>query len=335
MKTIYPIIIFPYSNPNKEHLKKLFGEIDSRMESENNIGDSKGKYKYAPPIIIINHHTLARVRNIVDKNLSDFDFLVSKEYIPKEYAEENVLPVWSVDTCQMWLYGFGEALKRCKNNAQDDFNNIEDVFWLIPGDFYYDDSPKDFFDNLFKIPKKVAGDKADIVLGEIRVPTASSIQSTTPPKPNSKQLIDTYGTYGLLYNWFADEAITINNCTLKPRTEFFAINYKYLNYVIHKRWFAYEQTIIILLRGLLENIKVGGNIHIDKQDLGVIEDDDISRVDLPSAMQQVERTERVLKTFWQETNATKKDWTEKYQQLDVRSEKIRATALIVLENALN
>ena len=52
-------------------------------------------------------------------------------------------------------------------------------------------------------------------------------------------------------------------------------------------------------------------------------------------MQQVERTERVLKTLWRERNDARKGWIEQYQVLESQSEQIRRTALIILKNLLS
>ena len=77
------------------------------------------------------------------------------------------------------------------------------------------------------------------------------------PLNSAKQLIDTYGTYGLLYNWFPAEAQGIRNITDKPRTEFFAIDYPTLERaLIDSRWYAYEQTVMILLQNMSGKIPV-------------------------------------------------------------------------------
>jgi hypothetical protein len=46
---------------------------------------------------------------------------------------------------------------------------------------------------------------------------------------------------------------------------------------------------------------------IKKLELGSIEDDDQGRNRLEDAMQQVERTERVLKLFWRERHIESRD----------------------------
>jgi hypothetical protein len=51
-------------------------------------------------------------------------------------------------------------------------------------------------------------------------------------------------------------------------------------------------------------------------------------------MQQVERTERVLKSAWRERNHSKSGWIEQYRQLELQSGQIRRSALTILHNLL-
>jgi hypothetical protein len=51
-------------------------------------------------------------------------------------------------------------------------------------------------------------------------------------------------------------------------------------------------------------------------------------------MQQVERTERVLKAVWREHHQADPDWIEQYRRLETRSEQVRRTALTILQNLL-
>jgi hypothetical protein len=51
-------------------------------------------------------------------------------------------------------------------------------------------------------------------------------------------------------------------------------------------------------------------------------------------MQQVERTERVLKTLWRERNELRSGWAEQYRVLEGQSEQVRRTAMIILQNLL-
>ncbi len=68
--------------------------------------------------------------------------------------------------------------------------------------------------------------------------------------------------------------------------------------------------------------------------VGNISDLPQGRESLTSAMQQVERTERVLKTFWREHNEAKSGWTDEYRLLESQSDQVRRTALIILQNLL-
>src|SRR5205809_5577474 len=67
---------------------------------------------------------------------------------------------------------------------------------------------------------------------------------------NSKQLIDTYGTFALLYNWFPAEAEEIRKFTERPRSEFFALRHSFLAEVLNSKWYAYEQTVVMLLQAV-------------------------------------------------------------------------------------
>jgi hypothetical protein len=132
----------------------------------------------------------------------------------------------------MWLTGLGTAF-----DVKKDLKEEGDVFWLIPGDYKYKDSKgKDIFDEMVTIPNTVLARECDLCIGEIDIDTNSS-----------KHLIDTYGTYGLLANWFPNEAQQIRKLTSKPRTEFFAVSRSFLRDLLDKRWYAYEQTLVMLL----------------------------------------------------------------------------------------
>lgn len=215
----------------------------------------------------------------------------------------------------MWLAGLGEAF--------DNKSTTDDVFWLIPGDFNYaSNTGHEVLKQLEAIPTTVESGDAELCLGEIDVGVNSS-----------KQLIDTYGTYGLLYNWFPAEAQGIRRLTDKPRSEFFAISHDYLKTVLVKqRWYAYEQTIVILLQGMQGDRPMR---EIRKFRLGDLADDSAHRDGLASAMQQVERTERVLKLYWRELNERQDPlWPERFRRLDHQSEQIRGSAMVILQQIL-
>jgi hypothetical protein len=79
---------------------------------------------------------------------------------------------------------------------------------------------------------------------------------------------------------------------------------------------------------------VSNNKRISRFFVGDISDLPEGRESIASAMQQVERTERVLKTVWRERNQPKTNWTEQYHLLETQSEQVRRTALIILQNLL-
>jgi hypothetical protein len=77
-----------------------------------------------------------------------------------------------------------------------------------------------------------------------------------------------------------------------------------------------------------------GNRRISRFFVGNISDLPEGRESFAAAQQQVERTERVLKTLWRERNEPKPGWSEQYRDLEVRSEQVRRTATIILGNLL-
>lgn len=370
-KRIYPIVIFPYSQEDKfDNLRTLYEQlriIKEKQEKENKKANDnateKDKFIYEVPRTVINKQT--DYNNTI--HMIDIKKREKYEDFVKEIEDKSlsiVIKEWCVDSCQMWLSGFGKAFDEASKKE-----GIENVYWLIPGDFdydklleaekqkkdseraeklkkvtgksndideeisdsikendkntsegIYDDGLSDLFKKIKEIPEKILHNQLDMCVGEVKVPTNSS-----------KQLIDTYGTYGLLYNWFPYEAQEIRKITDKPRTEFFAINHTFLREVLRHRWYAYEQTIVIFLHGL------DAKKRIDKVELGELEDQDQGRDSLAAAMQQVERTERVLKLVWRERNArrdTSNQWQTQFRVFDQRSEQIRGAALVILQNLL-
>ena len=306
---IHPIIIYPFGRPNLKDLQALYADLIAPLAAD--------PETYARPITVVNQQTFHNNTDWHDPSDPAFKHRVEEfgsfreDYIK---PHSDLLDVWSVDTCQMWLAGFGHAY---------DPANIGHVYWLIPGDFNYSSAPGlHVLARLPDMPTLVRDRTYDLILGEISVPLNSS-----------KQLIDTYGTYGLLYNWFPAEAQGLRTITDKPRSEFFAISHTFLDSVLRRRWYPYEQTIVILLHGM-RGREPQRRIH--KIALGNITDLEDTRDTLSSAMQQVERTERVLKLYWREYHEQLQDttWRETFRRLDGQSQQIRAAALVILEQIL-
>jgi hypothetical protein len=68
--------------------------------------------------------------------------------------------------------------------------------------------------------------------------------------------------------------------------------------------------------------------------VGNISDLPTGRDSLSAAMQQVERTERVLKTLWRERYHESAGWSREYRRLEQQSEQILRTGLLIFENLL-
>lgn len=299
LRKIHPIIIYPFVQPRESrHLEALYGDLIKRV--------AENASRYARPLTVLNRQTFHR-----NPRKGTFRTFM-KDYVEK-YS--SILHSWSVDSCQLWLDGFGQAF--------DDRATEYDVYWLIPGDFdYASKAGQEVLKRFEEIPHTVYSGEAELCLGEISVPLNSA-----------KQLIDTYGTYGLLYNWFPAEAQGLRKITDKPRSEFFAVGHDYLKTaLISQRWYAYEQTIVILLQGM-QGVRPMRSIK--KLELGDIVDEPLGRGDLAGAMQQVERTERVLKLYWRELKGPQDPlWPEKFRVLDHQSEQIRGAAMVILQQIL-
>jgi hypothetical protein len=285
-------VIYPFRQPRDysdlEQLYRLVARLDAAPDT------------YARPITVMDRKTHYSMEG--NRQFLDFRNRVVARH-------SDILDTWDVDTCQMWYSGLGTAFER---------GGRDDVYWLIPGDFNYGNpAGREVLGRLHDLPEICVELQQDICIGEIAT-----------DHNNSKQLIDTYGTFALLYNWFPKEAQEIRQYTERPRSEFFAVGHSFLGEVLRQRWYAYEQTVVMLLHAVLNHKR------ISRFFVGNISDLPEGRESLASAMQQVERTERVLKTLWRERNQGRTGWGEQYRTLEAQSEQIRRSALIVLQNLL-
>lgn len=289
---IHPIIIYPFAQPRAfKDLEALYSLVE-RLDAETET--------YARPLTVLDRKTHY-------SNERNREFLQFRREVVERHS--TVLDAWCVDTCQMWYAGLGAALELGQPN---------DVYWLIPGDFNYG-TPGGFqvLTRLHDLPEIIQDVNQDLCIGEI---------ATGPG--NSKQLIDTYGTFALLYNWFPREAAEVRQFTERPRSEFFAIRHEFLKEMLNQRWFAVEQTVVILLNAVFRQKR------ICRFFVGNITDLPEEGESLSSAMQQVERTETVLKFVWRERNEGRENWIDDYRRLETQSERVRRTALTILENLL-
>jgi hypothetical protein len=290
---IHPIVIYPFKQPDDysdlEALYTLVARLDGDRE------------RYCRPITVVDRKTYYTMER--NKRFMTFRHSTVARH-------SDILDAWCVDTCQMWYVGIGAAFERGKNG---------DVYWLIPGDFNYGTPMgQEVLGGLHDLPEIIQELNQDLCIGEIAT-----------DHNNSKQLIDTYGTFALLYTWFPREAQEIRQFTERPRSEFFAIRHEFLREVLARRWFAYEQTMVILLQAVLTGKK------FTRFFVGNVSDLPEGRDSLNSAMRQVERTEGTLKTLWRERHKGKPSWVQEYRTLEKRSEQVRRTALTILENLLS
>ncbi len=289
---IHPVVIYPFLQPSDygdlTELYRLVADLASQPET------------YARPITVIDrktHYSMSGNRK----------FLRFREQTVA--ACSDIHDAWCVDTCQMWYAGLGMAFERGAKG---------DVYWLIPGDFDYGTvMGREVLSRLHDLPEICLELGQDLCIGEIAT-----------DHNNSKQLIDTYGTFALLYNWFPAEAQEIRQYTERPRSEFFAICHEFLGELLNRRWFAYEQTVVALLHAMFDGKRVSRFF------VGNISDLPEGRESLSSAMQQVERTERVLKTVWRERHQSKRGWEQEYRRLENESGQVRRTAFRLLEQLL-
>jgi hypothetical protein len=289
---IHPVIIYPFKQPGKNvDLQGLYSLVE-RLANE--------PESYARPLTVIDRKT----HHAEEKNRNYRQF---REQTISRHSD--VLDAWCVDTCQMWCTGLGKAFEQGRKG---------DVYWLIPGDFNYGTScGREVLSRLHDLPEIILELDQDFCVGEIAADQSCS-----------KQLIDTYGTFALLYNWFPEAACEVRQYTERPRSEFFAIRHEFLHDMLLRRWYAYEQTVVILLQAVFQKKRIA------RFSVGNITDLPEGRETLQSAMQQVERTERVLKSVWRERNQKRPDWIEKYRVLEAHSEQIRRASLTIFQNLM-
>ncbi|MEP6662435.1 MAG: hypothetical protein ABJC04_02115 [Verrucomicrobiota bacterium] len=290
---IHPIVIYPFRrSDNYEDLRELYGMV-ARLADAPDV--------YARPITVMDRKTF--FANADDKKFAAF----RRKTVA---ASSDILDAWCVDTCQMWYSGLGLAFERGDPN---------DVYWLIPGDFNYGSTVgHEVLSRLHDLPEICHELQQDVCIGEIAT-----------DHNNPKQLIDTYGTFALLYHWFPSEGREIREYTERPRSEFFAMRHAFLGQMLNRRWYAYEQTVVTLLHAVFDQKR------ISRFFVGHVSDLPEGRESLSSAMQQVDRTERVLKTLWRERNQGAADWSKEYRVLEAQSDQVRRIAMNILENLLS
>jgi hypothetical protein len=202
----------------------------------------------------------------------------------ERYKTLEVIQTWSVDSCQTWLAGWGHIL--------DNYPDAERIV-QIPGDIDYVAEDVEFYNNLGAF---IETRTSDIVIGDFR----------TGDQYSAKSLVDTYGTYSLLANWFPEISQSIRSLPLnRPRSEFLNIKTSVLReLIINNRNFAYEQTLNFLIK-CWDYEKAKWKYDISKTFLGTLSDNKSFR-NYRSCIDQIERTERMLSLLWREIKDPKK-----------------------------
>ncbi len=242
------------------------------------------------------------------------------------YETLEVVQTWSVDTCQTWLAGWGYVL--------DNYPEADRII-QVPGDLDYVKEDVEFYENLKNFFENTT---SDIAIGDFG----------TGNKYSSKSLVDTYGSYALLANWFPEISQSIRSLPLhRPRSEFLNIKTEVLReLLINNRNFAYEQTLNFLIK-CWDFEQAKWKYHISISPLGSLSDNKSFR-DYRSCIDQIERIERMLSLLWREIKEPKKKrgitdkmfedqytvFFNEYDNLRTRSKGIMETARITIRALL-
>jgi len=242
------------------------------------------------------------------------------------YQTLEVVQTWSVDTCQTWLAGWGHVL--------DHYPNAERIV-QIPGDLDYVNEDVEFYENLSTFIKTTT---SDIAIGDFG----------TGDKYSAKSLVDTYGSYPLLANWFPEISKSIRSLPLhRSRSEFLNIKTSVLReLLLNNRNFAYEQTLNFLIKSWnYDTTQWKYNISVSP--LGSLSDNKSFR-DYRACIDQIERIERMLSLLWREIKEPKKKigisdllfekhytvFSDEYDKLYTKSKGIMDTARTTLRALL-
>lgn len=236
----------------------------------------------------------------------------------KRCNDLDVIKTWSVDTCQTWLSGWGHIL--------DNYPEAERII-QIPGDIDYIYQENEFYQNLTDF---IESPRSDISIGDFR----------TGDEYSAKSLVDTYGTYSLLANWFPEISKSIRCLPLsRPRSEFLNFKTSFLRKLLKdNRKFAYEQTLNFLIKcwDFTEN-KWKYNISVVP--LGTLSDNKSFRK-YRGAIDQIERIERMLSLLWREINEpnptiylSEKEFEHQYKNFSNEYDRLYQKSRGIIESA--
>jgi len=244
-------------------------------------------------------------------------------------AGVHIVESRGVDTCQNWLDGWGWVLERASEPCS------EHRAVLLPGDLQDVADEKQFF---AKLEKFVEAEGTPFLVGDY---------GSTKPQ-STKELIDIYGVFPLVANWFPEAWRAIRALHIrKARSEFLNIRLPELAELLRSRAFAYEQTLNMLIvqwyrcwRQANEDFRDADrrwSSRVGALWLGNVSDEASAR-DYRGAIDQIERTERMLRHLWRDINEWKppqdpqrfRKLVNDYERLDGRSTRIRDAARLAL-----
>lgn len=294
------VIMFPYSGYKANTTREeLFWEIISHCRE---VADDPA------PLVVLNRDTERRDQAQV--------FLRDRRS-----KEVTIHRAWSVDSCQMWLAGWGALIDSCPDASR---------VVQLPGDIDAVADKRGFFASLGVFI--ALREPWDLVIGDF----------ATGEMFSAKDLIDLYGTYPLLANWFPEISRKIQTLPLyKPRSEFLNMSCTALEGMMSCRKFAYEQTLNMLIRSW-DFDRRNWKHRIASHRLGTLHDDRTFR-QYRECLDQIERTERMLRLVWREVNepppgapqTTYKEFNDEYDKLDQKSTAIRENARLTIRSLLD
>jgi hypothetical protein len=243
----------------------------------------------------------------------------------------NQVESLSVDTCQAWAAGWHYVLQRRPGP--------EDRIVLLPGDLQRVIDRAKFIKET--LPNFIQAPKPDMLIGDFEVDRRTS----------GKALIDQYGIYPLLANWFPDVSKAIHDMELsKPRSEFLNLNAQVLRCLLTDyRSFAYEQTLNMIIR-IATNPDKFACLSPDSRPtdwlrkfvrpfrLGTVADDSSARA-FGGCIDQIERTDRLLRMVWRDIHSPTDDnkypdFLREYASKQSTSSAIRNAAMIAIRALL-
>lgn len=237
---------------------------------------------------------------------------------------------WGVDTCANWLTGFGHVLDSKLVGPEVNHRVV-----LLPGDLVQVERQIDLFD---KLDQFIRYDEKPFLVGDFASENPLS----------AKELIDIYGIFPLVANWFPDAWSAIRALRIgKPRSEFLNVAVPQLRRLLERRAFPYEQTLNMLIlqwdwcwRAANEDFRKADELwhkQVGSMYLGKLSDDPSER-NYRGAIDQIERTERLLRLLWRDLQ----EWNPKqrpenfrklagrFDRLDEHSTRIRHAARIAI-----